>query len=73
MKDELISRQAAIDAIKKSRFLVDAMEKVIKLPSAQPEIIHCRECKHYTKEQLCVWWSYFGFQPEDYCSRWEGK
>lgn len=34
---DTISRRAAIDAIKKSRFLVDAMEKVIKLPSAQPE------------------------------------
>lgn len=34
---DLIERQAAIDAIKTSRFLVDAMEKVIKLPSAQPE------------------------------------
>ena len=34
---DTISRRAAIDAIKKSRFLVDAMEKVIKLPPAQPE------------------------------------
>lgn len=30
-----ISRQAAIDAIKTSRYLVDAMEKIIRLPSAQ--------------------------------------
>ena len=29
--------QAAIDAIKTSRYLVDAMEKIIRLPSAQPE------------------------------------
>ncbi len=35
--DDLISRQAAIKAIKTSRFCVDAMEKIIKLPSAQPE------------------------------------
>ena len=34
---DCISRQAAIDAIKSSRFLVDAMKKVIKLPSAQPD------------------------------------
>ena len=32
-----IDRQAVIDAIKRSRFLVDAMEKVIKLPPSQPE------------------------------------
>ena len=35
--DDIISRQMAIDEIKKSRFLVDAMEKIIRLPSAQPE------------------------------------
>ena len=35
--DDLISRKAAIDALKRSRFLVDAMEKVNKLPPAQPE------------------------------------
>lgn len=42
---DLIDRQAAIDAIKTSRFLVDAMEKVIKLSSAQPELqwIPCSE------------------------------
>lgn len=34
---DLISRKAAIEAIKTSRYLVDAMEKIIKLPSAQPE------------------------------------
>lgn len=33
VKGDLISREDAIDAIKKSRYLVDAMEKVIKLPS----------------------------------------
>ena len=40
---DTISRQAAIEAIKKSRFLVDAMEKVIKLPSAQSEPLTDKE------------------------------
>lgn len=31
----------------------------------------CTECKYYTEEHLCVFWSYFGFNPNDYCSRWE--
>ena len=35
---DMISRQAAIDAIKTSRYLVDAMEKIIRLPSAQPNL-----------------------------------
>lgn len=33
----------------------------------------CAECKFYTEEHLCVFWSYFGFEPNDCCSRWEGK
>ena len=75
---ECISREDAIDAIKKSRFLVDAMEKVIKLPSEpvrNSEQLNgtCANCKHYTEEHLCVFWSYFGFEPNDYCSRWEGE
>jgi hypothetical protein len=47
---DLIERQAAIDAIKTSRYLVDAMEKMIRLPSAQPEIIHCKDCKHWRQQ-----------------------
>ena len=34
---DLISRQAAIDEIRRCRFVVDAIEKISKLPSAQPE------------------------------------
>lgn len=34
--EDAISRQAVIDAIRKSRFLVDATEKVIKLPPVEP-------------------------------------
>ena len=66
---DLISRQAAIDAVKKNTFRLtfaeeqnceghvawsaeavysDVMEgALLELPSAQPEIIHCRWCKHW--------------------------
>ena len=27
--------------------IIDAIDVVLGLPSAQPEIIHCRECKHW--------------------------
>ena len=65
MKDDLISRQAAIEAINKI-FPADPMRDdytqgitcgaalaniyVAQLPSAQPEIIHCRECKHWRQQ-----------------------
>ena len=71
---DLISRQAAIDALKEHRNLfcdntpetfsklsyaeksrVDeldtAIATLINLPSAQPEIIHCRDCKHWQSEE----------------------
>ena len=60
--DDLISRQAAIDVIDKI-FPADPMrndytqgitcgaalaeEYIKQLPSAQPEIVRCRDCKHF--------------------------
>jgi len=40
---DTISRQAAIDEIRKCRFTVDAIEKIRALPSAQPEVLACGE------------------------------
>ena len=47
---DLISRQAAIDAL----YHVDeyngrSVEAIRNLPSAQPEIIRCNSCKHWTQ------------------------
>ena len=57
MRGDLISRQAAIDAIKTSRYLVDAMEKIIRLPSAQPEIIRCKDCTYWHDSGKCDYFS----------------
>lgn len=38
--EDAISRRAVLDAIRKSRFLIDATEKVIKLPPVEP----CEDC-----------------------------
>lgn len=49
---DLISRQAAIDALRLipcdlgKRELEDAIKAVEQLPSAQPEIIRCGQCKY---------------------------
>jgi len=49
--DDLIRRADAIDAIKTKAYrhtYLDQILDIIKdLPSAQPEIIRCTECKHY--------------------------
>lgn len=49
--DDMISRQAAIDAVRTyyddEYALADSIEELIeKLPSAQPEIVRCKNCKH---------------------------
>ena len=57
-----IDRQAAIDALRASAkkytgfmememYTDDAVEAIEGLPSAQPEIIHCRDCKHWQSEE----------------------
>ena len=44
--DDLISRQAAIDEIRTCRFVVDAIEKIRGLPSAEPLVLTCDGCRH---------------------------
>jgi hypothetical protein len=57
--NDLIDRQAAIDALNKlkiyrpldsDRYVIsDCLNKIVNLPSAQPEIIRCKDCKHWAK------------------------
>ena len=51
--DDLISRQAAIDvtdavwSVTGDKNVAKVWDQIKDLPSAQPEIIRCTECKHY--------------------------
>ena len=55
MNNDLISRQQAIDAVKKlslgetdaTRLAMRIGDYLERLPSAQPEIIQCKDCKHW--------------------------
>lgn len=42
---DLISRQAAINAVTESGDYFDMIERLNELPSAEPEIIRCKDCK----------------------------
>ena len=44
--DDLISRQVAIDALSTPHGILYPIRTVEELPSAQPEIIRCKDCKH---------------------------
>ena len=90
--DDLISRQAAIDALmsltiyKSKREIVQAADKdenswiggvaecideIEDLPSAQPEIIRCKDCTHYFGEWCCENRHYL--KDYDFCSRAERR
>ena len=53
MSDDVISRQAAIDAViaLKTEHRVSWKDAVVdtldELPSAQPEILYCKDCKYW--------------------------
>ena len=89
--NDLISRQAAIDALKKISFshwfecgeylsedtreieIINsnkAFEAIEALPSAQPEIIRCKDCKYNATSKKCLNPNSFFLVPadDDYCS-----
>jgi len=82
---DCISRQQAIDAVKSRKtaeqckegevrnWTVDAcVDMIRKLPSAQPEIVRCKDCKHWDGVDTCdvidapVW-------GNDFCSMAERR
>ena len=94
MSNDMISRQAAIDAA--LTFLVEycsaafdedmqkmLCERLDALPSAQPEIIRCKDCKYFIKDHgwNCIEYTVCSIspihkvirQPDDFCSRAERR
>lgn len=85
---DLIERQAAIDRINKQREhlqpdiypqdkIGDAayricVEFIERLPSAQPEIIRCKDCK-WKQGSECVMFADVRPFPDDFCSRAERR
>ena len=63
---DLIERLAAIDALDKlhdkpNAWLECAAEAIEKLPSAQPEIVRCKDCKYWDRQTYNGALSSFGF------------
>lgn len=76
--DDTISRKAAIDALDKrfddipmgqTKEILLLRRDLRKLPSAQPEIIHCKDCKFFEYDHLYVINGIPAFGHE-LCSRW---
>lgn len=83
--DDLISRQAAIEALEREKTycrafregyapvdvfekynagLTDGIKAISSLPSAQPEIIRCRDCKHWDKTWTNNWSPDYHYCPK---------
>ena len=71
---DLISRQAAIDAAMEELdggTPYDIPNKITALPSAQPEIIHCKDCKFFS-HGYCRFHDAKFVRPDGYCY-WGGQ
>lgn len=92
MTNDLISRQAAINAIlgmflniaysEKNIAWSMALDKIRQLPTAEPEIIRCKDCNHYqfadnrafgTPVKMCEWFGFEDVDDDDFCSRAERR
>ena len=51
--NDTISRAAAIEAMRKAKDKSEAHRMLMQLPSAQPEIIHCKDCKYNPNPPEC--------------------
>ena len=76
---DLIQRKAAIEAMGKAKW---AKERLEDLPSAQPDIIRCKDCKHWREHKYAKetkrYIPFCGFsaiytQADDYCSKAERR
>lgn len=70
MKDLIsISRQAAIDAVnaylglsevsRTIQNMTSVQEILEQMPSVQPEIIRCKDCRHFDGQELCLKHGFF--------------
>ena len=84
--DDLISRKQAIDMCRKPRMrnadCSDFEMEIMMLPSAQPEIVRCKDCKHYQYAdnrafgfpvRRCEWTGFEDVDEDDFCSRAERR
>lgn len=82
--DDLISRQAAIDGMfaEMPGLTFGGVLRVLKnLPSAQPEIIRCKDCEYYKPiRRTDRWWctndlgiNVIETRPDDFCSNAERR
>ena len=91
MSDDPISRQAAIDILDAYQAMVEngeenpyawARGQMCEIPSAQPRIIRCKDCKYYQfadskafgmPVKMCEWIRIEDVDDDDFCSKAERR
>ena len=77
--DDTVCRQQAIDAVSEGcqewRGIFErCKEKLLALPSAQTEIVRCKDCKHWKFDHTCREHSLVSpMMANEFCSRAERR
>lgn len=80
--DDLISRKALCEYALNQKDKSITPNDIMRFPAAQPEIIHCKDCKHYEftdnrafgfPAKWCEWSGFEDMNDDDFCSRGERK
>lgn len=72
--DDLISRQVAIEALRRAEALTKAfgyhnvIDTIRELPSAQPEIIRCKDCRYHGANECAHSLALVLSKDNDFCS-----
>lgn len=70
-KDDFISRQAAIDAVRGS---IWAQNHIKNLPSVTPQkVVRCKDCKHLYQDGECLLRLWKTHVEDDFCSYGERR
>ena len=78
--DDMTKEQIAEKALRESKLAL--IEVVKQLPSAQPDIVRCKDCKHYQfadncafgfPVKRCEWTGFEDVEDNDFCSRAERR
>ena len=79
---DVIDRQEAIDALSTPHGILYPIRTIESLPSTQPQIIHCADCRYQDKGRneseswnLCGYrpWLHVPTEDEHYCGYAEGR
>lgn len=79
---DLINRKLALKALRpimrKSDYFYEMLKAIQDIPSAQSDVIRCKDCKYY-KTKFCAldtWTNeitIYNAQPDDFCSKAKRK